>query len=202
MEQLNEMTPAEQAKALGLEYGGFGGWIDSNRKVVARTINGKLVKVDDQEEAQVEEDLGRIIVFDFDDELLYTDMKKATPEIKKIIYLIKSLIKTGSDTVILHSRNSERKVAEFLKKVGVTSGPTLIPIGSSEPNKKREFVEKKIKAGYSEIQFFDRDPKSVHAIESLKAPYNRLEIKIETHQIPKLKYDPETRPSSDTEGKV
>jgi hypothetical protein len=192
MKQLKESTAAETAHALGLEYGGFGGWIDSNRKVVARTVNGKLVKVSEDEDAQAEEDLGRIIIFDFDDEMLYTDLKNRT-EAQKVVQLLKSLVGTGSDIVILHSRNSEKKVAKFLGQVGISSGPTLMPIGSSEPTKKREFVEKKMKSGYSEIHFFDRDEKSIHAVESLKAPYNKLEVKIETHSIPRLKYDPDTR---------
>jgi hypothetical protein len=40
-----EKKPAEQAKELGLVYGGYGNWIDPKTKeTVAKTINGKLVK--------------------------------------------------------------------------------------------------------------------------------------------------------------
>lgn len=201
-QQLNELTPAEQARALGLEYGGFGGWINKDRKVVARTINGRLVRVDNDEEPEKDEDLGRILIIDFDDELLYTDLKKAKQNVKRYIILLKSLVKTGNDVVIMHSRNSEKKVAKFLKKIGITAGPTLVPYASSEPNKKRDFVQKKIKAGYTEIHFFDRDPKAIHAVESLKAPYNKVLKKLETHQIPRLDYDPETRTPADTEREV
>lgn len=193
-ERLNEIKPGDQAKALGLTYGGFGGWINpSTRKVVARTVNGRLVRVDGETAETQKEDLGRLMIVDFDDELLYIDPSKAKEDYHRYIRFLKSIVKTGSDVIVMHARNSERNVAVFLKKVGITSGPTLIPIGSSTPEKKRELVEKKIKAGYSEIGFFDRDEKAIHAVESLKAPYNKLEIKIETKKIPSLKRDKEQR---------
>lgn len=191
---LNELKPAEQARALGLTYGGFGGWIDpSSRKVIARTVNGRLVKVDDSNATQEDNDLGRLIIVDLDDELLYTDPAKASEDYFRYIKLLKSLVKTGSDVVVMHSRNSEKRVARFLRDNGITIGPTLAPIGSSSPQNKRDFVEKKIKSGYSEIQFFDRDQKAISAVESLKAPYNRLDLKIGTHKIPALKRDKSTR---------
>lgn len=199
MKILNEaITPAEQAKALGLEYCGFGGWCGLNdRKVVARTINGKLVRVDDDEESTEEATMKRLIIIDFDDELLYTDLSNASGDVLKFMRLIRSLVKTGNDVVILHSRNSEKKVAKFLKSMSISSGPALVPIGSSEPNKKKKFVAKKIKEGYKEIYFFDRDANTIHAIESLKAPYNKVLKKLETYKIPKLKYDREKRTTTD-----
>lgn len=196
------MKPAEQAKALGLEYGGFGGWIDKNRKVVARTINGKLVRVSDDDDVAQEEDLGRIIIIDFDDELLYTDLKKAKGDVVRFVKLLKALVRTGNDIAVLHSRNSEKAVAKFLHKIGITIGPFLVPLGSADDTKKKEFVEKKIKAGYTEIQFFDRDAKTIHAIESLKAPYNKVLKRLETHKIPRLEYDPETRTAPDSQREI
>jgi hypothetical protein len=43
-------TSAEQAKELGLEYVGFGYWEDSTGKVVAKTINGVLTKIEDEKD--------------------------------------------------------------------------------------------------------------------------------------------------------
>jgi hypothetical protein len=191
---LNEITPSEQAKMLGLDYLGFGGWgKSSDRKVLARTIDGKLVRTDDNGQPEDDTDLGRLLIIDFDDELLYMNLDNATGDAAKFLKLIKSLVKTGNDIVILHSRNSEKRVAKFLKSINITAGPTLVPIGSSDPSKKKEFVAKKIKAGYSEIYFFDRDPNAIQAVESLKAPFNKVLVKLETYQIPELKYDPENR---------
>jgi hypothetical protein len=180
-------TPAEQAKSMGLEYGGFGGWIDpKTRKVVAKTIDGNLVRTSDQNAGDNDLDMGRLVILDFDDELLYAKPEDAGA-VKKYIKLIKSILKSGSDFVVLTARNSEKKVAKFLRKVGVTSGLKLKPYGSADPHKKKIFIKKKIDEGYSEIQFFDRDPKALHAAESLKAPYNKLDVRIDTHKLPTFK---------------
>jgi hypothetical protein len=195
---LNESTPGEQAHSLGLEYGGFGGWIDPKTRVVkARTIDGKLVRVDDEEEGQQEDNLGRLIVLDVDDNLLYADLEHPTQPVQNYMRLLRALINTGQDVVLLHARNSEKKLAQFLKVNGITSGPTLLPIGSGTPDKKQEFIEKKIQEGYKEIQFFDRDPKSIHAVEALKAPYNKRDVQIETHQVPPIGDDSRAKPDHD-----
>jgi hypothetical protein len=195
---LNESTPGEQAHALGLEYGGFGGWIDPKTRVVkARTIDGKLVRVDDDESPEGEDNKGRLIVLDVDDNLLYADMKKPSQTVENYIHLLRALVKTGQDVVLLHARNSEKKLAQFLKTNGITSGPTLLPIGSGTPDKKQEFIEKKIKEGYKEVQFFDRDPKAIHAVEALKAPFNKRDVQIETHQIPPISADSRAKPDND-----
>jgi len=186
--RLNEAaTPAEQAKAMGLEYLGFGGWGHGDDRIVrAKTIKGKLVKVEDEEEASQEQELGRLIIIDIDDKLLYADIKNPSDTVQRYLYLLRALVRTGQDVILMHARNSEKKLATFLKQTGITSGVTLVPFGSSTPDKKRDFVEKKINEGYKEIQFFDRDATAIHAIESLKAPYNKSDISIETHKIPSI----------------
>jgi hypothetical protein len=188
--------PADEAKKLGLEYCGFGGWcIPKTREVVARTVDGQLVRVDDNEDQKKNKDLGRLIVVNFDDELLYVDSKHPEDRATKLLVnLMKSVVRTGSDVILLHARNSEKKVAKWLKMQGITGGPTLIPYGSADVVKKKELIEKKIRAGYKEIEFFDSDAKSLRAINSLKAPFNKRQIQIDTHQIPKLAHDPSTRP--------
>jgi hypothetical protein len=201
---LNEATPAETAKSMGLTYLGFGGWgyaSDPKRKVVARTIDGKLVRVEDDAQAnQKATDAGRLIIVDFDDHLLYADLQTPTDAVRRYVHLLKTVVRTGSETIVLHSRNAEKQVAKFLKQIGVTAGPKLVPYGSSEPNKKKLLVQQKIKTGFTEIQFFDRDPHAIHAVESLKAPYNKLKVKIETHQIPPLSdADTKTTPPPDSQ---
>jgi predicted nucleic acid-binding Zn ribbon protein len=188
-------TPAEQAKALGLEYGGFGGWINpSTRQVVAKTIDGKLVRTDGSGAGSDRTDLGRLVVMDFDDDLLYARPEDASA-VKKYVDLMHGILKTGSDFYILTDRkvednphaqtkNKEQDVAKFLDKVGIKSGVQFAPIVNSEPHKKKLFVQKKIKEGYTEIQYFDRDEKAIHAIDSLKAPYNKLDVRIDGHKLP------------------
>lgn len=198
---INEITPSDQAKSLGLVYGGFGGWIDPKTRVVkARTIDGKLVRVDDEEEQGGEENLGRLIILDVDDNLLFADPKKLKHSAEKYVQLIRALTRSGQPIVLMHARNAEERLAKFMQSIGVTNGATLVPVGSAGPDKKRELVEKKVKAGYSEIQFFDRDPKAIRAVESLKAPYNKRQISIETHQIPPV--DPQDSEAPSAKAKV
>lgn len=47
---ISESDAAEQAKQLGLTYAGWGKWKDSTGKVVAKTVDGQLVKVEPGEE--------------------------------------------------------------------------------------------------------------------------------------------------------
>lgn len=57
---VEETTAADQARQLGLEYGEFGRWLDPKTgKVVARTIDGKLVKVTPGEEEPSQQKQGK-----------------------------------------------------------------------------------------------------------------------------------------------
>jgi hypothetical protein len=186
-ETLNEdLTPSEQAKRLGLTYGGFGGWVDSNRVVRARTVDGKLVKVDDAAEGG-EKNMGRLTVLTFPGDLMHTDRHQISEPVKaKFNVLLQAILKFEGTFVIFTPRNNEENVARYLKDAGITSNVKLVPFGSADPNKKRGYVEKKIKAGFREIEYFDQDKKAVSATEGLKAPFNKLNLKLNTHVIPPL----------------
>lgn len=184
-------TPAQQAKAMGLVYGGFGGWIDPETRVVkARTVDGKLVKVDGDEEGGSKEDLGRVAILNFDPSLLQSTASKLPEEkVKAYNKLLAKILQFGGDFIIFTARSQEKDVAKYLMKIGITAGVKLAPFASAESQKKRKYVEKKIKSGYSHIQYFDFDAKDIAAIESLKPPYNKLNVRIETFDIPTLTGD-------------
>ena len=200
-ELLNEaeagQTPGQQAKALGLVYGGFGGWIDPETRVVkARTVDGKLVKVGDDEEGPSKEDLGRVAILNFDPALLQKSAA-SVPQEKVQAYnkLLTRILQFGGDFIVFTARSQEKDVARYLQKIGITSGVKLAPFGSSDSQKKRKYVEKKIKSGYSHIQYFDYDGKDIAAIESLKPPYNKLNVRIETFDIPTLSGESNATPA-------
>jgi hypothetical protein len=46
---MKESSTAEQAKAMGLKYAGYGKWKDASGKTVAKTVQGNLVKLDGTE---------------------------------------------------------------------------------------------------------------------------------------------------------
>lgn len=183
---LNEMTPAEQAKSLGLVYGGFGGWIDPKTRVVkARTIDGKLVKVEDEDEGQDRPDLGPLILFNFDEQILGTDKDEAPRFIHKFDSVIKAILQKGADVVFIIPPATEHKVADYLRGIGVHAGPTLVPLVSDDPNKRHDFVAKKIKEGYTKIHYFDHSEVNCKAVESLEATYNKLDVRVVTHLLTK-----------------
>lgn len=55
--QEEESEAAQQAHALGLVSGGWGTWKDKTGKTVAKTIRGQLVKVEDVDEFDAEDEL-------------------------------------------------------------------------------------------------------------------------------------------------
>jgi hypothetical protein len=183
---LLEMSPAETAKGLGLTYGGFGGWIDpKTRKVVARTVQGALVRVEDGEGGP--ENLGRINILSFDYELTKTDWNNPSEYIKKYAKMVDALMKVDGDFVIVCDEHQVREMADFMRRIGIRAGVKVKPIGLIDPDKVKEFAETKIKEGYTIIHFFDSDEKNVHAIESLRATFNRKEeLVITPHLFSKL----------------
>jgi hypothetical protein len=188
---LNEETPSEQAKRLGLTYGGFGGWVNKDRKVVARTIDGKLVKVGNDEEQQPGTDMGKITILVLEDTIVGAD--NTSKYIQKFNQMIKAVIKKGGEFVMLCNRGSERAVAEFLRANGIKAGLKLVPIVNNDPNKMKDFVKSKIEQGFTNIQFFDTDEHATNAVDSLRATYNKLDIVIDTHLL--SKHDREQFPS-------
>lgn len=190
--QLNELTPADQAKALGLVYGGFGGWIDPETRVKkAETIDGKLVRTDGDGDGDNVPDLGKINIFVLDHDVIEAASNKPSKYVETYNSIIKKLVKLGGgEMVILIQRNTEREIAEYLRKLGISAGLKLTPIDAKDPNKVRDYVEEKIKAGYSVIKYFDCDPINVNAVESLRAPYNKLDLTIDTHPLTKMDRTP------------
>jgi hypothetical protein len=179
-------TPAEQAHAMGLVYGGFGGWIhkqDPDRKVVARTIDGKLIRVSDDEDGG-NQDLGRINVFRFDPEILSMSTKNPSSRfVWKYNAILKSITKMGSAVMIV-PRGTEHTVADYLRRIGIDGGVKLAPITSDNPNLVRDFVAEKIEQGFSNVQYFDTNEKAVNAVDSLHAQYNKKDnLHLKTHQL-------------------
>ena len=190
---LTESTPAEQAKSMGLVYLGFGGWgyeNDPERNVVARTIDGKLVKVGEEEEGDASRDLGRVTILAFEDTILQADSSKPSKYIEKFQMMIKAIVKRGNDFVLLCKLGREREVADYLRKIGLKAGLKIVPVSDLTPAKAHDFAEQKIQDGYSRIEYFDTNPQNCKAVESLKATFNKLEnLTIDVHPLTRLDTD-------------
>jgi hypothetical protein len=185
---LSEVSASEQAKQLGLVYGGFGGWIDpESRKVVARTVDGKLVRIENDDENNGKPDLGRLSILSFEDTVAHSDLDHPSIYLKKFNIMLNLIIRRGGHFVMLVNRGSERAIADYLRRSGIKAGVSLVTIGEANPSKIRDFIKEKIKEGYTNIQFFDTDEKDVNAVESLKATLNKMQnLVIKTHLFTKM----------------
>jgi ABC-type uncharacterized transport system substrate-binding protein len=117
------------------------------------------------------------------------DVGKKDKRAAMYVNMIKGLATQGGDLIVMCGRGREEveAVARFFADIGVVSGIKVAPVGHTDPNRKKEFVKKKIKSGYKDIQYFDDSKKNVAAIESLRATFNRAEITLVTHVIPAIK---------------
>lgn len=82
---------------------------------------------------------------------------------------------------ILTARGSKAKsaIADFMKKIGIPN-IEIVTVDSSDPKKKADWIEDKIKQGYNDVFFADDSEKNVRAVSSLKTKYPsvRWEIRL------------------------
>jgi hypothetical protein len=80
-------------------------------------------------------------------------------------------------TTILTARLLGFPVKYFLKK-NFGLDVYVIALGSSDPQKKANYIEKEIKKGYNDIVFIDDSPKNVQAVEALQTKYPNVNLKV------------------------
>ena len=80
-------------------------------------------------------------------------------------------------TTILTARLLGYPVKYFLKK-NFGLDIYVIALGSSDPQKKANYIEKEIKKGYNDIVFIDDSHKNVKAVEALQLQYPNVNLKV------------------------
>ena len=80
-------------------------------------------------------------------------------------------------TTILTARLLGYPVKYFLKK-NFGLDIYVIALGSSDPQKKANYIEKEIKKGYNDIVFIDDSHKNVKAVEALQSQYPNVNLKV------------------------
>ena len=80
-------------------------------------------------------------------------------------------------TTILTARLLGYPVKYFLKK-NFGLDIYVIALGSSDPQKKANYIEKEIKKGYNDIVFIDDSHKNVQAVEALQLQYPNVNLKV------------------------
>lgn len=114
--------------------------------------------------------------FDFSDFSKLIDPK----EIKWTVKILRNILTAGSEAVILTARAESEPIQQFLSDAGLPVSQ-IIALGSSDPQKKADYIESRIKSGVSVVEFFDDSVKNINAVNQLKLMYP--EVKIITRHI-------------------
>jgi hypothetical protein len=122
--------------------------------------------------------------FDFSD----FESVKHPQEIKGVTRLLKNIIRVGgSEIVILTARASYRPVKNYLKDVGIDN-IFVVALADSDPQKKADWIEDKIKKGVNDVFFIDDSHKNVSAVNALSKKYPNISLKVRhvQHDVPTL----------------
>lgn len=152
--------------------------------------NGERIAMTPEKYAVYQEQPGD--QFDFSE---FNELKNPRP-IHRFTKLLKQAVLGGKadKVVVLTARRHTRPVAQFLRMIGVHKGVTIAALGSSDPQKKAEYIDKNIQRdGYTRVAFIDDSPKNVEAVAALKKKHPH--VKLLTHQVKHA----DTHPSQPTQ---
>ena len=93
--------------------------------------------------------------------------------IKGYVELLRRMVNSGGsrEVFILTARSAERPVSQFIKDLGI-KGVTVVALGDNNPEKKADWIEDKVKAGFDDVFFVDDSPKNIDAVRSRLKNYN------------------------------
>jgi phosphoglycolate phosphatase-like HAD superfamily hydrolase len=109
------------------------------------------------------------------DEFDFKDFQQVTrPElIKGYVELLRRMVSSGGsrEVYILTARAAEKPVSQFIKDLGIR-GVTVVALGDNNPEKKADWIEDKVKAGYDDVFFVDDSEKNIAAVRNRLKGYN------------------------------
>ena len=70
---------------------------------------------------------------------------------------------------ILTARSIGLPVTSFLKSIGMDA--YVVPVGSSDPQVKADWIEDQIQKGYDTVYFMDDSPKNIAAVDAMLKKY-------------------------------
>jgi late competence protein required for DNA uptake (superfamily II DNA/RNA helicase) len=103
-------------------------------------------------------------------------IKTATPIKKNIEQLKAAAQNSDTKTTILTARMLAYPVKRYLKK-NFNLDIYVVALGSGDPQKKANYIEKEILKGYNDIIFLDDSVKNLDAVSKLKAKYPEVQLK-------------------------
>ena len=157
---------------------------------LVKTKSHIYVKHDDGKESKLTP--GEYAVYEpkSNDKFDFSDFEKVNQpqEIKGITKLLKTVVRAEGERkiVILTARSVYEPVKDYLKDIGL-EGIYVVALGDSDPQKKADWIEEKIKAGYNDVFFIDDSHKNVSAVSKLKEKYPNIKMKVQhvKHEVPK-----------------
>ena len=120
--------------------------------------------------------------FDFSD----FEKVKQPQEIKGVTRLLKNIVRVGgSEIVILTARSAYKPIKDYLSDIGLDK-LYVVALADSDPQKKADWIEGKIKDGVKDVFFIDDSPKNVSAVQALSKKYPNVSLKVRhvQHDIP------------------
>jgi hypothetical protein len=126
-----------------------------------------------------------------DDEFDYSDFQKINEpqEIKGITKVLKRFAASEGERkiVILTARAAYKPIKDYLEDIGL-EGIYVVALADSDPQKKADWIEDKIKRGYDDVYFVDDSHKNVSAVGELKRKYPKIKMRVQQvkHETPPL----------------
>lgn len=115
------------------------------------------------------------------DEMDYSEFSKLVNprEIKAMTKVLRVFYNAGGGRrlTILTARGHEKPLREFLDEIGIKN-IEIVALGDSNPQKKADWIEDRIKDGYNNIFFADDSYKNIEAVSKLKEKYPNLKWEI------------------------
>jgi FMN phosphatase YigB (HAD superfamily) len=105
-------------------------------------------------------------------------------QLPKYVQRLRSAVKSNQAVAIVTARGSSEPIAQFLKQVGIRKGVKIAAVGSSDPAKKTDYIEKKLaQGGYTDVVMYDDSPKNIRAFQDLAKKHSN--IYFHGHEVPK-----------------
>jgi len=141
--------------------------VKTNSFIYVTHKDGKTSKLSPGEYAVYKERPGD--KFDFKDFQQVTNPQL----IKGYVELLRRMVNSGGsrEVYILTARAAERPVSQFIKDLGI-GGVKVIALGDNNPEKKADWIEDKVKAGYNDIFFIDDSEKNINAVKNRLKKYD------------------------------
>ncbi len=143
----------------------------SEAYIYVRKKDGNTITLTPEEFAVYDEQPGD--EFDFSD--FNRMLRNARPIRRNVKMIQKSLADPNVKTTILTARAIAFPIRHFFKKTfGVE--PYVVAVGSSDPMKKANWIEKHLQKGYNNVFFTDDSLKNLAAVDKLKDKYPEANI--------------------------